>query len=65
MYIKILKSVYNIITQNNLFELKVKYIITDTEESLVNAINEVFPNIGRIGRYFHYKYDLQINFHKY
>jgi hypothetical protein len=56
-----LKSVKIILTQNNKFDLKVQYIISDSENALVNAINNVFDNVNRIGCYYHYVQDLKHN----
>ena len=48
LYQRIFNSVLNILTQNMIYNLKVDYIITDTENAMVNAINNVFINIKRI-----------------
>ena len=57
LYTRIFYSILNILTQNMIFNLKLKFIVTDTEMALINAINTVFVNIKRIGCYFHLKYD--------
>lgn len=49
LYQRIFNSVFNILTQNMIYNLKVKYIITDTENAMVNAINNIFINTKRIG----------------
>ena len=35
LYTKLFRSVYKIITQNDLYELNLEFIITDCEESLI------------------------------
>ena len=57
LYQRIFNSFLNILTQNMIYNLKLEYIITDTESAMINAINNVFINIKRIGYYFHLKYD--------
>ena len=57
LYQRIFNFVLNILTQNMIYNLKLEYIITDTESAMINAINNVFINIKRIGCYFHLKYD--------
>ena len=57
-------SVYNILTQHNVYPLKVKLIITDIELALVNSIKNVFLNSKRISCFFHYKYDIRKNMNK-
>ena len=47
-----------ILTQNKILELKVKYITSDGEYVLYNAINAIFPEQKLILCYFHYKYDI-------
>ena len=61
IYEKIFNNVYNILTQNSKYAIKTKYIITDMENALVNAINLIFPKCIHIGCYFHYKYDILLN----
>ena len=53
-----LESAYNIITQYGVYDLSLKSICTDTEIALINACMKIFPNIQRIGCFFHYKQDL-------
>ena len=62
-----LYSIPNILTQNDEYKLKLKCIITDTEEALINSVNTVFKNIQRIGCYYHYFQNFKINLkkHKY
>jgi hypothetical protein len=43
LYTKIFKSIKNILTQNNILELKVKYLNSDSKYAIYNAINVIFP----------------------
>ena len=52
------KSVKNLITQNNIYKLQIITITTDTEPISINAINNNFDNIHKIGCWFHLKQDL-------
>ena len=54
-YEKIFNNVYNILIQDSEYVIKTKYIITDMETALVNAIHLIFPKCIHIGCYFHYK----------
>ena len=58
LYDIVFKSVKRILTQNNIFNLEIQTIITDTENALINAINNNFKNIQRLGCWFHLKQDL-------
>ena len=49
IYDMIFKSIKNILSQNNIYELKFDTITTDTELALINPININFPNTQRIG----------------
>ena len=49
LYNMVFKSVKNILTQNNIYKLQIITITTDTETALINAINNNFDNIHRIG----------------
>ena len=60
LYTIVLKSIKNIITQNNIYTLNISTITTDQEISLVNAVNAVFPKIKRISCWFHLKEDLNL-----
>ena len=42
IYEKILSFIYNMLTHNNLIEISLKIIITDTEMALINAIEKFF-----------------------
>ena len=55
LYNMAFKSVKNILTQNNIYKLEIKTITTDTEIALINAINDSFDNIQRLGCWFHLK----------
>ena len=52
------KSVKNLLTQNYIFKLQIITITIDTEPALINAINNNFGMINRIGCWFHLKQDL-------
>ena len=54
----VFKSLIKILTQNNIYKLDLKTITTDTELALINAINNSFDNIQRLGCWFHLKQDL-------
>ena len=58
LYNMAFKSVKNILTQNNIYKLELKTVTTDTEIALINAINDTFDNIQRLGCWFHLKQDL-------
>ena len=58
LYDIVFKSVKRILTQNNIFNLEIQTITTDTENALINAINNNFKNIQRLGCWFHLKQDL-------
>ena len=45
----VFKPLIKILTQNNNYNLELKTITTDTELALINAINNFFGNIQRIG----------------
>ena len=57
LYNMVFKSLIKILTQNNIYKLELKTITTDTELALINAINNSFDNIQRIGCWFHLKQD--------
>ena len=58
IYDMIFKSIKNILSQNNIYELNIDTITTDTELALINSINNNFPNTKRIGCWFYLKMDL-------
>ena len=58
LYDLIFKSVKRIITQQNIYSLNILTITTDTEIALINAVNNNFPNVTRIGCWFHLNQDL-------
>ena len=58
---KIFINVSNILSKNSKYVIKTKFIITDMETALVNAINLIFPNYILLGCYFHYKYAILLN----
>ena len=58
IYDMIFKSIIRILTQNNIYNLDIKTITTDTEIALINSIKTNFPKSQRIGCWFHLKQDL-------
>ena len=42
MYDIVFRSIYRILSQNNMYSLNIKTITTDTEFALINAINSNF-----------------------
>ena len=58
LYDLIFKSVKRIITQQNIYSLNILTITTDTEIALINAVNNNFPHVTRIGCWFHLNQDL-------
>ena len=57
LYDLIFKSVIRIITQQKAYNLNISTITTDTEIALINGIHNNFPNINRIGCWFHLNQD--------
>lgn len=53
-YKYMLNILFNILTNENTLELNLKSITTDFEFGLINAINDVFPNIKQIGCFYHF-----------
>ena len=58
IYDMIFKSIKNILSQNNIYNLTIETITTDTELALINSIHTNFPETQRIGCWFHLKQDL-------
>ena len=58
LYNLIFKSIIRILTQNNLYDLDIQSITTDTETALINAVNNNFKKAKRIGCWFYLKQDL-------
>ena len=58
LYDLIFKSIIRILTQNNLYDLDIQSITTDTETAIINAVNNNFKKAKRIGCWFHLKQDL-------
>ena len=54
----IFKSINRIITQQNIYETNFLTITTDKEQVLINAVNNNFNNVKRIGCWFHLSQDL-------
>ena len=53
LYLNILESLKNILSQNNIYNLNILSLTTDTEPALINAINTIIPKINRFNCYFH------------
>ena len=49
LYDVIFKSIYNILNQNDIYELEFNTITTNTEIALINDLNYIFKNFTRIG----------------
>ena len=58
LYDLIFKSIIQIFTQNNLYDLDIQSFTTDTEIALINSVNNNFKKAKRIGFWFHLKQDL-------
>ena len=58
IYDMVFKSLKKILTQNGIYPLNIKTITTDTELALINAVNNNFVDVQRIGCWFHLKQDL-------
>ena len=58
LYDLVFKSFKKILTQNGIYLLNIKTITSDSENAIVKAINNNFPNSQRIGCWFHLKQDL-------
>lgn len=61
LYDIIFKSVKNILSQYDVYELEIQSITTDTEISLINSLNNNFDNFQRLGCWFHLKNNLISN----
>ncbi len=64
-YRYVLKSIINILTQNNQYILEYETIVTDSEEALIKIIKELFPKTQHIICLLHYKSDLFRNIKSY
>ena len=58
LYDVIFKSIYNILNQNDIYELEFNTITTNTEIALINDLNYIFKNFTRIGCWFHLNQDI-------
>ena len=45
----------NILTIRGTIDLSLKSYTIDFEMGLINSLSKIFPNIKRVGCYFHYK----------
>ena len=61
----VFKSMYNIITQNEEYQLKAKIIVTDSEIALLNALKKIIPNVMYITCFFHFAQDILRNIRNY
>ena len=61
----VFKSMYNIITQNEEYQLKAKIIVTDSEIALRNALKKIIPNVMYITCFFHFAQDILRNIRNY
>ena len=64
LYLNILESLKNILSQNNIYNLNILTITTDAEPALINAINTIIPKINRFNCYFNFKQDLILKLRK-
>lgn len=55
LYIEILNSLKNTLTDNNQKDLNLISITTDDEKAIIKVIKLVFPTCIHINCYFHYK----------
>ena len=58
LYDLIFKAVIRLITQQNIFKLEFQTITTDTENALINAVTNNFPEVHRLGCWFHLNQNL-------
>ena len=58
LYDLVFKAVIRLITQQNIFKLEFQTITTDTENALINAVTNNFPEVHRLGCWFHLNQDL-------
>ena len=58
LYDLVFKAVIRLITQQNIFKLEFQTITTDTEIALINAVTNNFPEVHRLGCWFHLNQDL-------
>ena len=57
----VFQSMYNIITQNEEYQLKAKIIVTDSENALRKALKKIIPNVMYITCFFHFTQDILRN----
>lgn len=63
-YLKAFSAFKRLLTIENTIEINIKSITSDFEEALMNAINESFPKIRKVGCLFHYIKQLRLNMNK-
>ena len=63
-YIELFKSIKNILTIENTKNLQLKTISTDFELGLINAIDDVFPEVRKVGCFYHFVRAIKEKFKK-
>ena len=53
-YLTAFKAFKRLLTIENTAQLKIKSITTDFEDALLNALDDTFPKIRKVGCLFHY-----------
>ena len=53
-YLELLSSIYNIITIEKTKNIKLESYTTDFEIGLMNALDKIFPNVRKVGCFFHF-----------
>lgn len=61
LYDSIFKSIINILTQNNNYNINIITITSDAEPCLINSLNNCFNNLQRINYWNHFKDDIILN----
>ena len=58
LYDLVFKAVIRLIMYQNIFKLEFQTITTDTENVLINSVTNNFPEVHRLGCWFHLNQDL-------
>ena len=58
-YKRVFNSIIEILIQNFIYDLPLKSITTDSEISLINAVEETFVGIQHIGCFYHLKENIE------
>ena len=61
-YKRVFNSIIEILTQNFIYDLPLKSITTDSEISLINAVEETFVGLQQIGCFYHFLMIVQCRF---